>query len=69
MTIPNQMEQMQMEAQKPKVRTSDIRHTIKELVAMGCVVDWNTTTGAVRFEPPAAGQPRGDQFDMVDFRG
>lgn len=53
---------------KPVTRPSERLQIMKEMAAMGCTVTWNTITGDMRIEPPAAqagGKP--DAFDMVDF--
>ncbi|MCL4068757.1 hypothetical protein M3484_19520 [Pseudomonas sp. GX19020] len=54
---------------KPIIRPSERMAVMKEMVAMGCKVKWDTNTGLMEIDPPAPATVGGtpDAYDMVDF--
>ncbi|SEB61062.1 hypothetical protein [Rhodobacter sp. 24-YEA-8] len=53
---------------KPIIRPSERLAVMKEMVAMGCKVQWDTNTGLMEITPPGPQGGTPDAFDMVDFR-
>lgn len=52
---------------QPIVRPSDTKKAVKEFLALGFEVDWDTATGLVKIRQPAQSGLR-DEFDMIDMR-
>ncbi|WP_283177596.1 hypothetical protein [Gemmobacter sp. 24YEA27] len=52
---------------RPTVKPSERLAVMKEMIAMGCKVQWDTNTGLMEIIPPGSQGGKPDAFDMVDF--
>lgn len=56
-----------MQQIRPTVKPSERLAVMKEMIAMGCKVQWDTNTGLMEITPPGSQGGKPDAFDMVDF--